>query len=376
MWTKGIFAASLFVCLIPAVTVAQIYTVTDLGPLSPTGLNSWAQVVGDYNGHAYIWDRRGGVRPLGTLPGGTFSNAAAINDLGVVTGTADGQGTVVSLDPGWPSQECSDLVQPFTWKQQIQGLGTVGPASDVEFIEPQIACDSPFYAAAINDLAQIVGYTSVLSDDYAWALLWTKSNGMSLFGTSFPPIFATAISNTGEMVGISAGCATYWKNGVTTQLGGLPGSCDGFLSGANSVNDLGQIAGWSETAANCPSGNDCFHAVTWSKNGTITDLGTLPGDAESLATKVNFFGLIIGSSGNTFDAASIFGQKLPEVVGRPFIWSESKGIRDLNTLIRGNSGWVLNSATDINIWGQIVGEGTLKGQPHGFLLTPRNPFRF
>jgi probable HAF family extracellular repeat protein len=42
----------------------------------------------------------------------------------------------------------------------------------------------------------------------------------------------------------------------------------------------------------------------------------------------------------------------------------------LNTLIRPNSGWVLNTATGINVWGQIVGSGMRNGQPHGFLLTP------
>ncbi|MFZ0279277.1 MAG: hypothetical protein WA254_02780 [Candidatus Sulfotelmatobacter sp.] len=46
-------------------------------------------------------------------------------------------------------------------------------------------------------------------------------------------------------------------------------------------------------------------------------------------------------------------------------------MHDLNTLISASSGWVLNSATDINVWGQIVGEGTLNGAPHGFLLTPK-----
>ena len=46
-------------------------------------------------------------------------------------------------------------------------------------------------------------------------------------------------------------------------------------------------------------------------------------------------------------------------------------LQDLNTLISSTSGWVLNSATGINIWGQIVGSGTLNGQSHGFLLTPR-----
>ena len=38
------------------------------------------------------------------------------------------------------------------------------------------------------------------------------------------------------------------------------------------------------------------------------------------------------------------------------------------------SGWVLNSAVAINMWGQIVGSGTRNGHIHGFLLTPSNPF--
>jgi hypothetical protein len=44
-------------------------------------------------------------------------------------------------------------------------------------------------------------------------------------------------------------------------------------------------------------------------------------------------------------------------------------MQDLNTLIP-VSDWVLNSVSDINVWGQIVGSGTLNGETHGFLLTP------
>jgi hypothetical protein len=47
-------------------------------------------------------------------------------------------------------------------------------------------------------------------------------------------------------------------------------------------------------------------------------------------------------------------------------------MEDLNTLIPASSGWTLNSAADINLWGQIVGSGMLNGQAHGFLLTPRD----
>ena len=44
-------------CSIAATALAQRYTVTDLGPLTPTGINTWAQVVGSSNGHAYFSSR-------------------------------------------------------------------------------------------------------------------------------------------------------------------------------------------------------------------------------------------------------------------------------------------------------------------------------
>ena len=53
--------------LMPAVALAQRYTVKDLGQLSPTGINSWSQVVGNHNGHAFVWNRWNGMRDLGNL---------------------------------------------------------------------------------------------------------------------------------------------------------------------------------------------------------------------------------------------------------------------------------------------------------------------
>ena len=350
---------------------AQKYSITDLGSLSPAAINIWGQIVGTNSGHAFMWTRFGGLRDLGILPGGTFSTAAAINDLGVVTGTADGPGTVAP-----EGQQCSDLTQPFVWTQKngMQGLGTIS------LPEESNACDVPFYAKSINVPGEVVGYDGIYTNDWQFGFLWTSSDGMTRYGDSFPPTFANAISNTGQIVGENSdnapfSHATAWKDGVATDLGSLGGGPNvlDYASSANGINDQGQIVGWSTTA---PISNWFFgwcgtatHAVLWSARGGIRDLGTLPGDTLSAASNITFFGQIIGSSGNT--ATCDFGVSPYEVFGRPFIWTNRRGMQDLNTLISANSGWVLNSAVDINIWGQIIGQGTLNGQPHGFLLTPK-----
>lgn len=362
------------VLLLVTIASAQVYTITDLGHLSPTAINTWGQVVGNYNGQAYLWTF-GHRSALGLLPGGSFSWAAAINDFGAVAGTADGNGIVLpgNIFTGEPSQECSDLTQPFIWKQKMQGLGTVAASNDDSY--NGIECISPFYGAGINNRGEVIGYTGTLTNDYQWGFSWTASTGEELFGSSFPPSFALGISNTGLIVGQTQndGNAYSWKNGVATDLGGLVGLA---ISAANGVNEIGQIVGWSTTDVGCvQTVENCMHAVLWSQTGMITDLGTLAGDTDSAASKINLFGSVIGSSGDTVVVSTIgdgnFEDVGPlEVIGRPFIWSTKSGMQDLNTLIRPNSRWVLNTATDINVWGQIVGSGTLNGQPHGFLLTP------
>ena len=386
MWTK-IVRVLLFVCLIPAFAATQAaYTVTDLGSLSPTAINTLAQVVGNYNNQAYIW-AFGRVRSLGTLSGGTISTAAAINDHGVVTGTADGAGTIVSTVSGFPNAQCSDLTQPFIWTEEngMQGLGTISVGG--EFIDVlELYCFLPFEASGINARGQVVGNTFGFGSSYQWGFLWTSADGMTSFGGSYEPTFVNGISNKGQIVGQNSegpdtSYSTSWKNGVATDLGALGGSVDSVSSSslANGVNERGQIVGWS--TVNAISLGACYeffdpsnciiHAVLWTPSGVISDLGTLPGDQSSSALKVNLFGQVIGSSGNTVT----FQQPSPQVIGRPFVWSQANGMQDLNTLIPPNSGWVLNLATDINAWGQIVGSGTFNGQPHGFLLTPRNPFQ-
>lgn len=384
---------ALVISLAATLASAQVYTITDLGPLSPTAVNIWGQVVGNFNGQAFIWTRSAGRKRLGILPGGTSSYATSINDLGVVTGTADGPGTVISEDPSFPNQDCSDLTQPFVWThgKGLRGLGAVAPPNSGAFF-PYWCSVFPFYGTAVNALGQVAGYVGLYST-YQWAFLWTRANGISVFGGSWPPTFVNAMSDTGQIVGqdsqdtvspftLFLGHATSWKGGVATDLGTLGGGADegfpfGYSSSATGVNDLGQIVGWSTTSPTEEdfvgwTGSVPVHAILWPASGGMSDLGTLPGEAFSAASKINFFGQVIGISGNT--AAYEPSDNRYEVVGRPFVWTQHSGMQDLNTLISPSSGWVLNSATGINIWGQIVGSGTLNGQNHGFLLTPNRSF--
>ncbi len=163
-----------FLSLLVPIASAQVYTITDLGPLSPTAINIWGQVVGNSNGQAFIWTQFAGRKRLGRLTGGTSSYAASINDLGVVTGTADGPGTVISNGVGQPplypspppNQECSDLTQPFVWtaRKGMQGLGAVAvPVPD--FVLDW--CEIPFYGTNINNVGPGVGYTSSYAQ-YQW----------------------------------------------------------------------------------------------------------------------------------------------------------------------------------------------------------------
>src|SRR5262249_37865684 len=145
------------------------------------------------------------------------------------------------------------------------------------------------------------------------------------------------------------GRAFLWTSaGGFADLGRLPGF---IYAEAKAINASGQVAG---EASNDTGPIDGF---LWTPDGTMTDLGTLPGFPYVQPFAINASTTVVGEVGTGTGSS------------HAFIWQNGV-VTDLNELIPGGSGWVLNIATGINDSGQITGTATVNRTRRAFLLTP------
>lgn len=352
------------------VAVAQVYKITDLGSLGGNysealSINAFGHIVGDScldvactEVHPFIWTHATGIQDLGTLPnGGTYAVATGLNLLDQVVGSSAF------------TQPFMGRTHAFLWTKTggMQDLGTLG-------------CPDITGANGINLFGQVVGTSTVEpcpgGGQYR-AFLWTQNDGMRDLGTLPGGTFSlgNAINAVGQVVGYSdcLSCRGYhgflWDTGGMQDLGVLPG---GSYSAATGLNDFGYVVGNSDSAQS----GGMVYAFLWTQNGGMRDLGTLPGGRWSSAAAVNEFGQVVGGSDSATSVAHGFkwhrnGRAISNA-SHAFIWSTNMGMVDLNDrIIPARSGWLLIDAHAINSSGQIAGIGTINGQTHAFLLTPK-----
>src|ERR1700686_3524607 len=274
--------------------VAQVsYTVTDLGDLNggnlgcAMGVNNqgWTEVMYgteiDPLQNGPLVKGRAGVNieglkiDLGTLGGkNSWTNYGGINERGQAVGLAE-------TDVPDPNGEdiCGFgthlTCRPFFWQNgHMSALPTLGGNNG--------------QASAINNHGQIAGFAENGIVDstcppgdpnnrITLPVLWEKGKAQPLPTVgSDPDGVAFGINNQGQAVGYSGTCtlpnAVLWENGTAIPLPdlGVPGAL------AIGINDQGQIIGQVVSAD-----GTTVYAALW-QNGTITNLGTLPGDVNSL----------------------------------------------------------------------------------------------
>jgi probable HAF family extracellular repeat protein len=321
-------------------TVAQTYTITDIGTLGGTysaafSINDYGEVVGysataDGEIHAFRYFN-GTLLDLNTL-GGEESYAYAITDSGIVLGDSRTFSGKYHPFMGAPNSPLFDLGEPYLFSS----------------------------ARAANNADQVVGFR-LMTDEHGQlhkrAYLYDTHRMIDLGTFGGKQSDAAAINDTGQVVGHlyteyhdGYKRAVLYDGSKAIRLGTLGGNASVGVA----INNAGQVVGYAEL----PGGDQ--RAFLYTRGGKMRNLGTLPGGTQSFAYGINNQGQVVGAS----DAAGISL--------RAFIYN-GRSLQDLNKLIPSNSGWLLTEARAINNSGQIVGYGIIKGQQHAFLLTPATP---
>jgi probable HAF family extracellular repeat protein len=325
-------------------------SINDLGWVA-----GFSNLQGDGTTHATLW-RNGTPVNLGTLGG---PNSAVLwpvkNNRGMIAGVAETP-EIDPLNENWscsaffPGDPTHHVCLGFVW----QG-GRMRPL-------PTLGGDNGF-ATGLNNQGQVVGWAENKVHDPTCnlpqvlqfrAVVWDGHRRRIL--RELPPLAgdtvtaATAINDSGQVVGISGICANavggysaahavLWQGGTPIDLGNIGGVA---WNTPMAINQGGVVVGF----ANVPDGDPgAFnaHAFRWTEGGGMEDLGTLYGDAYSEALGINDDGQIVGLS-----CTVGFGSC------RAFLWEDGV-MTDLNALVPGYEGHLV-FANDINDDGEIAGQ--------------------
>jgi len=340
------------------------------------------------------------LHDLGTLTGGSSSEARAVNNSGVVAGGAtDSSGSNVGMMDAPPytttsMQNLGTLDNYYTVARGINDAGQIVGSSTIVGSDGYKHVRAFTYDATngMQELGVISGgnfsiaygvnnpssgttssVVGVSGTSSSFQAFYTNANGMEGLGSqlqSLNKFYSIGYGNntSGDIVGAASVNNAYtalitglftikslndldaqaflYSNGQATLLPTLGGN----FSLARSINGEGQIVGYSTTA------DGQIHAFLY-QDGTMTDLGTLTGaSGNSLAYGINDQGQIVGAS-TTADGST-----------HAFIYHDGT-MYDLGVLADGSS----SSARAINDLGQVVGVSNIDGYDHAFITDPISP---
>jgi probable HAF family extracellular repeat protein len=343
--TLGLLAA----LAIPLQLGAQMlprYFVTDLGPagnpfsqaawLNNSGLVTGSATVAGGTSHAVLWyrDMLFDIGKPGL--GGPNSGAGSVNDFGQVIGAAE----TPSKDPN-KENFCGygDDFQcvPFLWQYGVMTALPTLKGSDGQF-------GTNGGWGQINNLGAIAGYAENSNKD-------PECTGK------------VAVNGTGPQVLDFEPVIWGPRPGEIRQLSPLSGDSVGMAFG---INDLGEAVGISGRCANTilPGFAAGPHAVLWESDGSVHDLGNLGGTANPSMLGVGNVAFVINNHGQVTGASALHG----DLTFHPFLWTKTNGMRDLGVL----PGDLVGAGLGMNSKGEIVGAsvsapGPATGDPRAFL---------
>jgi probable HAF family extracellular repeat protein len=296
------------------------YSLRTLGALSCKALNASGWVLGNSaRNTALLIAPDGTVNEISLPPGDPMVSAVGINNSLIVAGN----GSAVDQF-GLPASPHAVVYDGEWTPLGFLGTGTVSAA------------------AGINDSGQIVGWGSVDSTNNSQQAFFYNGQMHALAGLGFGATTARAISRGGQIAGtidIPDGTpfghthAALWANpGATpTDLGSL----GGLHSAAFAINQSSVVVGVSDL-----SDGSTIHAFLY--NGSMTDLGTLPGDARSLAYGISAAGTVVGTSLGTSGEGRAFAYRAGAFIdlsalttsdGKQFRGTQALAINDNDTII-------------------------------------------
>jgi probable HAF family extracellular repeat protein len=272
MFKKSLFAALILACALTAQAATPLYSVIDLGTLG--GPNTFANAINNRNQvvgvsdtstlgvmHAFLYSN-GKMQDLGTF-GGNFSVAIAINNHGQVVGQSEIPGGVGHVF-----------------------LYSAGYMQDVAFTP--VLSNYTRGANGIYNLGEIVGNYS--GPNFSHAFLYQAGHVIDLTPSiiDIPPSprygIAYDINDLGQVVGLGGSHAFLYSNGITKDLGTIPGT---DFSEALAINNKGEIVGDSRSSS--PAQGVAFIY----SNGVMSRLN--PVGSYAIAYGINNYSQIIGN---------------------------------------------------------------------------------